>query len=122
MLSSLASTILPTKVLHIQKRSKYLNRPVETIRPESGLRTSLRSTLSPSSLGIRHFNEVRTSNNRNRMRRTDRVQNISMKYNMTAEEVNTYEEFAKILANYEPDEMCDILSDVLKDAKALMYK
>lgn len=122
MLSSIVSNLIPSKSTEIQKRSKFSSRPIELLRPDSGIRTSLRATLSPSALGMRQFNETRNFNSRNRMRRTDRMQGIGMKYNMSPEEVAIYEEFAKILANYEPDEMCDILSDVLKDAKGLMYK
>jgi len=121
MLSSTVSNLMPSKSPEIQKRSKF-NRPHELLRPDSGIRTSLRAKLTPSALGMRQFNETRNFNSRNRMRRTDRMQGIGMKYSMSPEEVAIYEEFAKILANYEPDEMCDILSDVLKDAKGLMYK
>ena len=122
MLSSIVSNLIPSKSPEIQKRSKFSSRPHELLRPDSGIRTSLRATLTPSALGLRQFNETRNFNSRNRMRRTDRMQGIGMRYNMTPEEVAIYEDFAKILANYEPDEMCGILSDVLKDAKGLMYK
>jgi hypothetical protein len=39
------------------------------------------------------------------------------KFGFSGEELSVYEDFSRLLAKYEPDEMCEILSDVLKDAK-----
>lgn len=42
----------------------------------------------------------------------------STKYNFTAEESHTYSGFVKFLANFEVDEMYEILTDLLKDARS----
>ena len=42
----------------------------------------------------------------------------STKYNFTAEESHTYSGFVKFLASFEVDEMYEILTDLLKDARS----
>ena len=52
-----------------------------------------------------------------RSRRYDRG-GAALKYNFTPEETRVYEAFIRLLSNFEADEMFDIISDVLKDAKS----
>lgn len=52
-----------------------------------------------------------------RSRRLERS-GAALKYNFTPEETRVYEAFIRLLSNFEADEMFDIISDVLKDAKS----
>lgn len=47
----------------------------------------------------------------------ERRRNATARLGFTQEELRTYDDFARLLANFEPEEMFDIASDVLRQAK-----
>jgi len=49
--------------------------------------------------------------------RMERRRNATARLGFTQEELLTYDNFARLLANFEPEEMFDIASDVLRQAK-----
>lgn len=69
-----------------------------------------------SNPATRRFTPIQDSRVTRPGRRRDRS-NAAVKYNFTPEETRIYEAFISLLANFEPDDMFDIISDVLKDAK-----
>jgi hypothetical protein len=48
----------------------------------------------------------------------ERRRNATVRLGFTQEELQTYDDFAKLLANFESEEMFDIASDVLRQAKS----
>lgn len=69
-----------------------------------------------SNPGSRRFTPQPDSRLGRGVRRQDRS-SAAVKYNFTPEETRVYEAFIRLLANFEPDDMFDIISDVIKDAK-----
>lgn len=52
-------------------------------------------------------------------RRTERRRMISAKFNFSPEEMAAYEEFLRMLVQFDQEDMYEILSEVLKDAKSI---
>ena len=76
-------------------------------------------SLSGSSQGRRSSGRLHQSMGRSGIStRVERRRNATVRLGFTQEELQTYEDFAKLLANFEPEEMFDIASDVLRQAKS----
>lgn len=52
-----------------------------------------------------------------RSSRPSRTESVAAKFGFSGEDEDTYQEFARLLSNFEPEEMFDIIADVLKEAK-----
>ncbi|CAG9320542.1 unnamed protein product [Blepharisma stoltei] len=63
------------------------------------------------------FKNTRTRNSRT----VERKNNIA-KFNFSPEEKGIYSEFTVLLSQFEPEDMCELLSCVLRDAKKYMTK
>lgn len=99
---------------HDHIRSMELPRPRPSRVSSSG---GSQGSSYGSNPGTRRFAAVQES----RLGRTGRRQErtgAAAKYNFTPEERRIYESFIRLLANFEADDMFDIISDVLKDAKS----
>lgn len=94
-------------------RNKTMNRTVELSRSSSAAKGFTRGN-SPVQLTMSYAD---TRQRGRKVRHSDRQEALMNKYNFSADEIASYEEFSRLLSKYEPDEMCEILSDVLKDAK-----
>lgn len=92
-------------------------RSQEAQRPTSSQK-SIFQQLSPTN----YSKSIDAKSNKFRItRRSERKSNIS-KFNFTPDEQTVYEEFARLLSAFEPEDMCELLADVLKDAKGMMFK
>mmetsp|Transcript_25543 Transcript_25543/g.44562 ORF Transcript_25543/g.44562 Transcript_25543/m.44562 type:complete len:157 (-) Transcript_25543:4029-4499(-) len=96
-------------------RSKTMNRTIELSRSSSIAKGFARGN-SPAHISM-SYADTRQGVQRRKTRYNDRQEVLLNKYNFTPDELSIYEEFSRLLTKYEPDEMCEILSDVLKDAK-----
>ena len=84
-------------------------RPTSALVKNSRNQTSLRSFADSKMVRVRQF------------RRTDRSRPAA-KFSFTPEESAVYDDFARMLSGFELEDMLEIISDVLKDAKALAQK
>lgn len=77
--------------------------------------SSVCSNKHPNSSNYRRYSEDRSYKTPKTARKTPRLP-------LNTSEASVYSDFVRMLSNYEPEEMCEILADALKEAKTMFYK
>mmetsp|Transcript_2791 Transcript_2791/g.2523 ORF Transcript_2791/g.2523 Transcript_2791/m.2523 type:complete len:113 (+) Transcript_2791:159-497(+) len=112
----MVSSPFPQKSAYRYPKTSY-HKSQDLYRPSSSQKAGF-SRMSP----LNHSKSIDPKSAKLRIsRRIERKSNIA-KFNFTPEEQMTYEDFAKLLSAFEPEDMCELLAEALKDAKNMMFK
>jgi hypothetical protein len=97
-------------------RTKTASRTTDVSRSSSITKGFARGNSPAATLSL-SYAETRQATRGRKSRYSERQEALMNKFSFSVEELSVYEDFSRLLAKYEPDEMCEILSEVLKDAK-----